>query len=116
MPSARNEVDAPSVEFQPPHLDRVAVLLEENVDGHAEVLDRAPVLANVPGAWLARPGDGGAARGAHDVLAGLVGVEVNFNVRVLPDVPRLHTRLGLNKEGLAVPEVPDGDRLRGLVR
>src|SRR5256885_9930436 len=111
MPSARNEVDAPSVEFQPPHLDRVAVLLEEIVDAHAEVLDRAAVLANVSGAWLARPGDGGAARGAHDVLTHLVGVEVDLDVRVLPDVPGLHPRLGINKEGLAVPEVPDGDRL-----
>src|SRR2546429_10023020 len=104
MPSARNEVDAPSVEFQPPHLDRVAVLLEEIVDGHAEVLDCAAVLANVPGAWLARPGDGGAARGAHHVLTHLVSVQVDLDVRVLPDVPRLDTRHRIDKEGLAIPE------------
>src|SRR5438874_8450018 len=110
MPSARNEVGAPSVEFQPRDLDRIAILLEEIVDGHAEVLDRAAVLANVPGIRLARPGDGGAARGAHDVLAHLVAVQVDLDIGVLADVPRLDPRHRIDKEGLAVPEIPDGDR------
>src|SRR5712691_6752968 len=115
MPSARTAGDASSVEAQPPHSNGISVLLGEVLHGHAEVEDLASILAQVRAVLVGRRlgfGDGCAARNPDDVFPRLIRVQVKLDVWVGPHVPDLDTRLRIYKEGGAVPQVPDRDRLR----
>jgi len=48
---------------------------------------------------------------AHDVIAGFIRVQVQLDIRVLADIAGLLAWHRIDKEGLAVPPEPDGDRV-----
>src|SRR5438094_9166245 len=106
MPSAPNEADAPSVEPQLPHPDRISVIRGEVLDRHAEVEGLASILAQVsavPAGRRLRLGDGCVARNPNDVLPGLVAIQLELDVRVFPYVPHLYPWLRIDKDGGPVP-------------
>src|SRR6266487_2436018 len=95
------------------YLDDVVVGGAEALWRRAEVPDLSPVLAHVGGVLVGggRLFDRGLARRAHEVVADLIAVEVELDVRVCPEVADLDPVAGVDQERLAVPEEPDGHGL-----